>query len=377
MKKILPFKFSAFVTILLSPALHAQDIQEQLDDRKEAFEKRVSPEKAEENQLGVDTVRASGILGKALNVGDEAPDFTLTNAQGQAVTLSEILKQGPVVLTWYRGSWCPYCNLTLAQYQSRLADFTAAGGQLVALTPELPDKALANAKELALGFEVLTDLNNQVARRYGTVFQMIPGVEEAMREYAGLREYNGADYDEKMMPLSATYLIAPDRTIRWAFLDSEYRNRATSEQIVAALERLQDPAAGKAPLKVMRQFWGEVWNPPHNLKLVDSLATKDFVIHTAGSTIKGRKSFQDWLKDFQEKVPDVRFQIDEMFLAEDGERVITVWTCSGKNGGLFESEPDRRPIEFTGITITRVVDGQMTEKWVQRSAWELYERSFK
>ena len=313
---------------------------------------------------------------KLSTLATRLPTLLLKTPTGEEVTLSTVLKEGPVVLTWYRGSWCPYCNLTLAKYQSRLEDFTAAGGQLIALTPELPDKALANSKELSLGFEVLTDLNNEVAKKYGTVFQMIPGVEKAMRSYAGLKDYNGADYDERMLPLSATYIIAPDRTIQWAFLDTEYRDRATSDQIVSALERLADPAAAKAPLIVMRQFWEEVWNPPHNLKLIDTLVAKDFQIHTAGTTIKGRKNFKKWVQDFQEKVPDVRFEIDDMFLAEDGERVITVWTCSGKNGGMFESEPDRRPIEFTGITITRVVDGQMTEKWVQRSAWELYQDSF-
>ncbi|MGJ8723291.1 MAG: redoxin domain-containing protein [Roseibacillus sp.] len=369
-------KASLLPLLALSTALLGEDIQDQLDARKTAFEKRVTPEKAAENQLGVDTVRKSGMLTKALNVGDKAPDFTLQNATGIEVTLSALLKDGPVILTWYRGSWCPYCNLTLAKYQSRLEDFTAAGGQLIALTPELPDKALANSKELSLGFEVLTDLNNEVAKKYGTVFQMIPGVEQAMREYAGLKDHNGADYDEKMMPLSATYVIAPDRTITWAFLDSEYRNRATTDQITSALERLGDPEAAKAPLIVMRQFWEEVWNPPHNLKLIDTLVAKDFQIHTAGTTIKGPKNFKKWVENFQAKVPDVRFQIDDMFLAEDGERVITIWTCSGKNGGMFESKPDRRPIEFTGITITRVVDGQMTEKWVQRSAWELYQSSF-
>ena len=354
-----------------------ESLQDQLDARKEGFEKRVTPEKAAENRLGVDTVRETGILEKALNVGDKAPDFTLNNAEGKPVQLSALLKNGPVILTWYRGSWCPYCNLTLNKYQNRLEDFKKEGAQLVALTPELPDRTLLKTSELSLKYEVLTDLNNEVAAKFGTVFQMIPGVEKAMRKLANnLQSYNGTGYDESEMPLSATYLIASDGTIAWAFLDSEYRNRASTDQILAALDRLNNPEEAKSPVKVVKQFWNEVWNPPYNRELFDTLVNEDFVIHTSGSDVTGREGFRDWVASFQAQVSDLRFKIDDIFLSEDGEKVTTIWTCSGKNTGMFNSEPDRRPVSFTGITVTRVVDGQMVEKWVQRSAWELYRESF-
>lgn len=228
---------SAFLFGLAAFAF-GQDLQQQLDARKAEFEASAEPEKIAEYDKGVRAVIASGMLERALKKGDTAPDFTLRNASGKEVALTTLLKDGPVVLTWYRGSWCPYCNIALQAYQKSLPEIKAAGGSFVALTPELPDKSLANSEKLALGYEVLTDLNNQVAKQFKIVFEMTPWVAKAMADFAGLEKYNGADYDVKTLPLSATYIIAPDRKIAYAFLDAEYRNRATPEIIVAELKKI-------------------------------------------------------------------------------------------------------------------------------------------
>ena len=111
---------------------------------------------------------------KALKQGDKVKDFTLKNAKGEEVNLSVLLKKGPVVLTWYRGGWCPYCNLALKQLQEELAQIKEQGAMLVALTPELPDHSLTTQEKNALEFEVLTDLHNEVARSYGLVFKLDP-----------------------------------------------------------------------------------------------------------------------------------------------------------------------------------------------------------
>ncbi|MGE9268439.1 MAG: peroxiredoxin-like family protein [Verrucomicrobiales bacterium] len=229
---------SLLLTLLSAGALPAETLQDRLDARKADFEKKASAEKIAGYEAGIAAVRKSGMLENALKAGDLAPDFTLQNATGEKVTLSAELKKGPVILTWYRGSWCPYCNLALIAYQENNAKFKAAGAQLLALTPEKPDKSLPTAEKHALDFEILTDLNNEVAEKYRIVFQMTPFVEEAMRNFANLKSYNGEDYDDEDMPLSATYIITPDRKIAWAFLDAEYRNRATPEQILSELKKL-------------------------------------------------------------------------------------------------------------------------------------------
>lgn len=228
-----------FITTLTlaTTTLVAENLQTDLDAFKAAFEGKAPTETIEEYNKGIETVIKSGMLEKALKVGNKAPDFTLKNATGKEVTLSTLLKDGPVILTWYRGSWCPYCNIALQSYQANLAKFKEAGAQFVALTPELPDKSLANSQKHDLEFEVLTDLNSQVAKEFGLVFTMTKWVEDAMRDYADLKKYNGADYDDTTLPLSATYIIQPDGKISYAFLDAEYRNRATPEQILESLAK--------------------------------------------------------------------------------------------------------------------------------------------
>ena len=227
-------------TLLLAMSLstQAESLQDELDAFKAEFEKKADQEKIDEYNKGIQSVIESGMIERALKAGDKAPDFTLKNATGKDVTLSTLLKDGPVVLTWYRGSWCPYCNIALQSYQANLPKFKKAGARLVALTPELPDKSLTATEKHGLEFEVLSDVNNEVAGKFKIVFKMTPWVERAMRDFANLKSYNGDSYDDATLPLSATYVIAQDGTIAWAFLDAEYRNRATPEQILAELAKL-------------------------------------------------------------------------------------------------------------------------------------------
>lgn len=229
-----------FSLLALAVSSHAETLQDELDAKKAAFEKSASAEKLEGYDKGIKAVIASGMLEAALKAGDTAPDFTLKNAVGEDVNLVKLLKGGPVVLTWYRGSWCPYCNLALQAYQRKLPEIRKAGAQFIALTPELPDKSLPTKEKYKLGYEVLTDLNNGVAEKFGIVFKMTPFVSKAMEDGFGLQGYNGKDYDKDTLPLSATYIITPDGKIAYAFLDAEYRNRATPEMILAELEKLKN-----------------------------------------------------------------------------------------------------------------------------------------
>ena len=185
---------------------------------------------------GIQAVVDAGVIDQAKKMGDQAPGFTLSNQDGQEVSLASLLEQGPVVLLWYRGGWCPYCNLTLRAYQERLDDITAQGATLVALTPELPDRSISTAEKESLEFQVLSDVGNEVAREYGVVFKLTDGVQANYEKAFGLSDFNGDESGE--LPLAATYVIDRDGTIRWAFLDADYRNRAEPSDVVAALERL-------------------------------------------------------------------------------------------------------------------------------------------
>lgn len=211
-------------------------LKTELDAKRTDFESKAPQSKIDAYLDGVHAVEASGILAQALQVGDTAFDFTLSNATGKSISLSDKLKQGPVILTWYRGGWCPYCNITLRHLQSHLADFGAEGAQLIALTPEVPDKSLSTQEKHQLSFEVLSDLNNEVARSYGILFRLTPEVELLYRQSFDLLAYNG--HDEPELPLAATYVIDQAGIIRYAFLDAEYRNRAEPSDMLAALKEL-------------------------------------------------------------------------------------------------------------------------------------------
>jgi peroxiredoxin len=179
-------------------------------------------------------ILAEHILANSLKVGDQAPSFTLPDALGHAVTLADTLEKGPVVLTFYRGEWCPYCNLQLHAYQAILPDITALGASLIAVSPQTPDHALSMAEKHALSFAVLSDVGNLVARQFGVVFQY----DEAARHFfAGrgldLARFNGDATWE--LPVPATYVIAPDGVIRLAFVDPDYRHRLEPAELLDGL----------------------------------------------------------------------------------------------------------------------------------------------
>jgi peroxiredoxin len=210
-------------------------LKAQLDARKTAFGTKASDSVKKTYAEGIQAVVDSGVVQHAKQVGDKAPDFELTNASGETVQLSDVLKDGPVVLMWYRGGWCPYCNLALRAMQKELPNFEAQGATLIAISPEIPDESMSTTEKDELEFQVLSDLNNTVARDYGIVYTLTDGVASIYEEKFALSNHNGTDSEE--LPLAATYIIGQDGTITYAFLDADYRNRAEPSEITAALQK--------------------------------------------------------------------------------------------------------------------------------------------
>jgi peroxiredoxin len=178
----------------------------------------------------------SGVVEQAKTIGDDAPNFTLPDAAGDEVRLADLLAEGPVVLVWYRGGWCPYCSVTLRAYHEALPRIEAAGGKLVAISPELPDHTAETVDENELDFIVLSDVGNRVAADYGVVFELTPEVHSRYNEAFGFDAHNGQD--SGTLPLAATYVIDEDGVIRYAFLDADYSKRAEPSEVIAALEGL-------------------------------------------------------------------------------------------------------------------------------------------
>ena len=236
MYKIILFASLTLIACNLSAQNDTGKLDKQLNTRRTEFAKTASEEKKQTYKEGIDAVVKSGILNKALNVGDQAPNFTLTNQLGESISLYDELKNGPVVLIWYRGGWCPYCNITLHYMQERLPDFKAQDASLLALTPELPDQSLNTSEKHELQFNVLSDVGNKIGKEYGVVFKLTPEVAAIYEKSFGMHNYNGDDSDE--LPLAATYVIDRDGFIQYAFLDADYRNRAEPDTIIEVLKKL-------------------------------------------------------------------------------------------------------------------------------------------
>ena len=213
-------------------------LRDELEQQLAKFKQKASAELAATLQAGVDELDASGIAEGAVKEGDIAPDFALPNANGDTVTLSTLLAEGPVVLTFYRGGWCPYCNLQLRAYQRILPAIRELAAQLIAISPQAPDASLTTAEKNALEFEVLSDVDAKVAGAYRILFNLSERLKAA---YLGMGRDLSADNADGQwhLPIPATYVIGRDGRVKLAYIDPEYRNRLEPSQIIDALKKLR------------------------------------------------------------------------------------------------------------------------------------------
>jgi len=127
-------------------------------------------------------------------------------------------------------------------------------------------------------------------------------------------------------------------------------------------------------VKIVESFWADVW-AARDPDAIDRYVVDDFVITSGGVDIRTRDSFKQWVREFQSKILDLRFETIESFQNADGSRVASRWRVRGRNNGLFGLPPDGRPIEFTGTAVWALgADGKLLHNWVERSAWETYQR---
>ncbi|MDP0491657.1 MAG: peroxiredoxin-like family protein [Verrucomicrobiota bacterium JB023] len=175
---------------------------------------------------------------RALGVGDKAPEFSLPDAQENSVSLGAQLAKGPAVVTFYRGGWCPYCNLQLAAMQGHLEQIHELGAELIAISPQVPDESLSLQEKAELTFPVLSDQEARVAETYGVAWKVPQLVLDHMRDDRGLDlvKINGGN--GSILPIPATFIIDRDGVVAWRFVDVDYRHRAEPSEVMAALRAL-------------------------------------------------------------------------------------------------------------------------------------------
>jgi peroxiredoxin len=206
-----------------------------------AFEDRVPAAVAAAIRAANDDLAASGLASRALGVGDPAPDFALSDATGQTVALHRLAMQGPVIVSFFRGGWCPYCSLELRAWQAASEEAHRLGASLVALSPQNWPATLATIERNGLAYPVLSDAGCRVARAFGISFALPAPLR---RIYARLGHVlpHLNDSDDWELPIPATYIVGNDRRLHAAIIDPYYQRRAEPSEILDAV-RLMPLAA--------------------------------------------------------------------------------------------------------------------------------------
>ncbi|MFF7981773.1 peroxiredoxin-like family protein [Streptomyces sp. NPDC007901] len=215
------------------------DLATELRALNEARDRHIPAEMRQVMDRAAVDLADSGQAGRARTVGEPAPRFTLPSATGVTVALDDLLAEGPVVLTFYRGAWCPYCNLALRALQHHHADITARGARLVAVSPQIPDESLTLTEKHGLAFDVLSDLGSDTAKQYGLAFDL-PDDLAAAYDKLGFDLQRVNDGHPRTLPVPATYVIDREGVIRWAFVDTDYTARAEPADIISALDALDE-----------------------------------------------------------------------------------------------------------------------------------------
>ena len=210
----------------------------QLEELAQQMRMTASPERLQANAETISELIASGIRASALKEGDAAPDFALPDTHGTVLALKTLLDRGPVVISFYRGQWCPYCNLELRGLQRVLPQIEQMSASLVAISPQLPDHSLSTEEKNQLTFPVLSDIGNVVAKRFGIVFTLPAALVQAYQAIGrDLVEFNG-EAGAAQLPMPATFVLDTRGIVRLAFVDEDWSKRLDPEIVLEALRGL-------------------------------------------------------------------------------------------------------------------------------------------
>ena len=205
---------------------------------KEAVHAKIPKEYSQAISKSVEDFVKTWNRANAINVGQAFPDFSLSDATGKQVSLKELLAKGPLLISFYRGGWCPYCNLALKALRDSLSAIKAKGVTLVAISPELPNQSLTTQEKNDLQFPVLSDVGNNLARKLGILFPQPDTLRPVLKANGvDLQARNGDDSFE--VPFPASYLIDGKGMIRNAFLEPDYTRRLEPSTALAWIDEMQ------------------------------------------------------------------------------------------------------------------------------------------
>lgn len=227
-------RYLIFVNALL---LGDDNLTTQLEEYNTLFYEEGSKEAIEAVENDLSARKAKHMSKWIPKVGDKAIDFTLMDLNGNTFHLKQELEKSPVVLFWYRGGWCPYCNIQLAYYQQHAQQIQEAGGTLVGIAPEVKAMGEITRKDHEVSFTLLSDNENTIAKKYHIVYTVEHKLLSLMDARFGLDDYYPKHKEE--LPLTVAYVIDQKGIIQYAFIDDDFRKRADPAELIAVLKRIQ------------------------------------------------------------------------------------------------------------------------------------------
>jgi len=200
--------------------------------------KKVPAEMMEKVGTLIGRLAEEGVGKNAPKVGEQAPSFSLQNFDGKTISLRHLLEAGPVVTVFYRGEWCPFCDLTLRAFQRALPEIISRGASLVAISPQTSEHSRSTSENRSLSFDVLCDSDNRAAKEFGLVFALNPAEQELHKAFeANLPEINGMASWE--LPVPAIFVIDRTGRIAWSHVDSNYTSRGEPADVIHALDGIR------------------------------------------------------------------------------------------------------------------------------------------
>ena len=213
-------------------------LQDDLNHLTTLIRNETSPRVMEVLDTFVGDLRRQQASQRSLLVGETAPNFTLLDQHQRSVTLYELLNEGPIVLKFYRGGWCPYCNQELRALHHARPTIEYGGARLIAITPESPKNIARTVRKNALDYQVLYDTNSEVARSFGIAVNLSEYMRAFYRSLGLNLSLRHADVIVRL-PLPATYLIHTNYTVQYAFVDEDYTQRVKIAEVATALQQVQ------------------------------------------------------------------------------------------------------------------------------------------
>jgi peroxiredoxin len=210
------------------------NLTQELADLNSRHSAQTSPEQAAAAAETKEAILRAGITRTALRQGAKMPAFSLPDADGQVFRSADLLAKGPLIISFYRGGWCSYCNLELNALRLALPEIEARGATLVGVSPEVPSQIATTKEKTNVNFVLLSDQGNGFAKQMGLVYRLPEAMQDQFRQNGVvLPEINGDESWE--LPLPATYLIGQDGTIRDAFVDPDYYRRKDPQELLEIL----------------------------------------------------------------------------------------------------------------------------------------------